>query len=227
MKKLIISDVLVDMDGTISKIESTDFILDTLQEILIEKDKISSVKANKIITETIKKKKHLADYWKKFALAEELGVPEQELWERVVLWLKGNSCCYPDAIDMVKNLYKKKLNLHLATNARDPWLRARLIFCGLGNEKGPHYFKNLFNRDSGFTEKNNPGYYRKVLQKLEVNPEYVLMVGDSIEQDLYHAHSGGIKNVVIIHRAQKEKIIVSDAIYVNDLRVVLELIKVV
>jgi len=44
-----------------------------------------------------------------------------------------------------------------------------------------------------------------------------MMIGDSLEQDLYNANSAGIKNVVIVDRSQRKDILKTDAIYVNSL----------
>lgn len=41
--------------------------------------------------------------------------------------------------------------------------------------------------------KADPSYYQKITDKLNVNPEQVTMVGDSLERDVHQALKVGIK----------------------------------
>jgi FMN phosphatase YigB (HAD superfamily) len=80
---------------------------------------------------------------------------------------------------------------HLATNAEDSTeaqIRLALKRAGLSE-----YIGHVFCRENLDVRKADPSYYQKITDKLNVNPEQVTMVGDSLERDVHQALKVGIK----------------------------------
>ena len=80
---------------------------------------------------------------------------------------------------------------HLATNAEDSTeaqIRLALKRAGLSE-----YIGHVFCRENLDVGKADPSYYQKITDKLNVNPEQVTMVGDSLERDVHQALKVGIK----------------------------------
>lgn len=82
---------------------------------------------------------------------------------------------------------------HLATNAEDSTesqIRLALQRAGLSG-----YIEHIFCRENLGVGKTDPSYYQKITDKLKVNPQYITMVGDSLERDVHQALRAGIKAV--------------------------------
>ena len=80
---------------------------------------------------------------------------------------------------------------HLATNAEDSTetqIRLALKRAGLSE-----YIQNIFCRENLGIGKTDPSYYQKITDKLNVNPEHITMVGDSLERDVHPALNVGLK----------------------------------
>jgi HAD superfamily hydrolase (TIGR01549 family) len=66
------------------------------------------------------------------------------------------------------------------------------------------YFNRVFwSYDVGLI-KTNPQMFKQVLQELELSPEEVVMVGDSIESDMLPAQNAGIKTLLIDRKNSRE-----------------------
>ena len=82
---------------------------------------------------------------------------------------------------------------HLATNAQDSseaQIRLALKRAGL-NE----YIEHIFCCENLGVGKTDPSYYPSITDKLKVSPEYITMVGDSLERDVQQALKAGLKTV--------------------------------
>jgi FMN phosphatase YigB (HAD superfamily) len=82
---------------------------------------------------------------------------------------------------------------HLATNAQDSTeaqIRLALKRGGLSD-----YIEHIFCRANLGVGKTSPDYFGKIVERLNVNPEHVTMVGDSFERDVQQALKVGIKAV--------------------------------
>lgn len=82
---------------------------------------------------------------------------------------------------------------HLATNAEDSTesqIRLALQRAGLSD-----YINHIFCRENLGVGKTNPSYYLKITAKLDVSPESITMVGDSLERDVHQALKAGLKAV--------------------------------
>lgn len=220
-----ISDILVDLDDTISPFNGKDYFWDGLIQMLIEKFEISSVEAKNRMAEYSNQDKSLEDPNNIYRLCVKFGISPDELWNRSMRYLEKNSFHYPDAVEMVKTMHARGFRLHLATNRFGLWLDTRLAAAGLGNKNGSQYFSHYFTSKHGYGCKLDNDYYSKILATLGVPASNVLMTGDSLEQDLYNANKSGIENVAIIDRAQHKRMVVSDAIYINSLMVLPEILE--
>jgi putative hydrolase of the HAD superfamily len=82
---------------------------------------------------------------------------------------------------------------HLATNAQDSTeVQIRL---GLKRAGLSEYISLIFCRENLGVGKTDPSYYQKITDKLNVNPEHITMVGDSLERDVHQALKAGLKAV--------------------------------
>lgn len=99
----------------------------------------------------------------------------------------------PNVEKMLKVL-TKKADCYLATNAKDS--NKQNIMEAL-QRVGLHvYFKDIFcYREIGFA-KPSKEYYNKVLQKLNLKSEDVIMTGDNLENDVFGAEDNGIEAIL-------------------------------
>jgi putative hydrolase of the HAD superfamily len=82
---------------------------------------------------------------------------------------------------------------HLATNAEDSTesqIRLALKRAGLSE-----HINHIFCRENLGVGKTDVSYYQKITDKLNVNPDQLTMVGDSLERDVHQALKAGIKAV--------------------------------
>ena len=82
---------------------------------------------------------------------------------------------------------------HLATNAGDSTeaqIRLALIRVGLSE-----HINHIFCRENLGVGKTDPSYYQKITGMLNVNPDQVTMVGDSLQRDVHQALKAGLKAV--------------------------------
>jgi putative hydrolase of the HAD superfamily len=82
---------------------------------------------------------------------------------------------------------------HLATNAQNSTegqIRLALKTAGLSE-----HINHIFCRENLGVGKTDVSYYQKITDKLNVNPDQVTMVGDSLERDVHQALKAGIKAV--------------------------------
>lgn len=80
---------------------------------------------------------------------------------------------------------------HLATNAQDSsqaQIRLALKRAGLSE-----YIEHIFCSENLGVGKTDAGYYPAIAAKLDVPPEYITMVGDSLERDVHQAVKAGLK----------------------------------
>jgi HAD superfamily hydrolase (TIGR01549 family) len=127
------------------------------------------------------------------AVAENFSIDmTKSLTERLVgLWNKNKilSKPFPEAIDCLESL--KEYKLILAANMD---CFSKEIIQKFDLEK---YFDKIFiSCDIGYV-KNNPEFFKIILQDLKIDPEKAIVVGDSIESDMKAAQAAGIKGILI------------------------------
>jgi HAD superfamily hydrolase (TIGR01493 family) len=126
--------------------------------------------------------------------------PKDYLLEKMVgLWNKNKllSQLYPDTLEVLAEL-KSEYKLVLVSNvdcfSKDVIDRFQL-------EK--YFDLILLSCDTGLL-KNDRKFFSMVLDKLHLNAEDVLMVGDSLESDLDTAKASGIRGVLIDRHNKRE-----------------------
>ncbi|MCS7106104.1 MAG: TIGR02253 family HAD-type hydrolase [Candidatus Aenigmarchaeota archaeon] len=108
---------------------------------------------------------------------------------------------YPKVKATLKKLRKLGLKLVIVTDA--PKLKAYQRVLGLGIDE---YFDFLIGKEDTGKEKASLEPLKLALRKLELEPEEVLLVGDSIERDIKPAKKLGIKTVLAKYgQERKEK----------------------
>lgn len=229
-----VSDVLIDIDGTICN-GSTGDPYGSLIHTVMDKLNLTYIKAaneirnelrGNISMEEIKIKAADGDLDMLFVIAAKLKIKKEALWNTILADAKINS--FSDAAYMVKELYKKGFNLHIASWNRGWQFLVKLGCAGLCNLNGSPYFKNIFNEDVMRHKKEENRaveYYSELLKKLRRPLNKIIMIGDWEAVDLYPAVKAGIKNIIIVRRGQKEKIKILDAVYVNSLKIVPDILK--
>jgi FMN phosphatase YigB (HAD superfamily) len=110
----------------------------------------------------------------------------------------GPMCDWPEVqvVDGAKACLKRlsqHAQCHLATNAEDSTeaqIRLALQIAGLSE-----YIERIFCLENLGVSKTDLSYYPKITDKLNVNPQHITMVGDSLERDVHQALRSGIKAV--------------------------------
>jgi len=110
----------------------------------------------------------------------------------------GSMCDWPQihAVEGAKACLQRlshHAQCHLATNAEDSTeaqIRLALKRAGLSE-----HINHIFCRENLGVGKTDVSYYQKITDKLNVNPDQVTMVGDSLERDVHQALKAGIKAV--------------------------------
>ncbi|MFT2092735.1 HAD family hydrolase [Paraglaciecola sp. 2405UD69-4] len=106
----------------------------------------------------------------------------------------------PGAVACLERL-SQQANCHLATNAADSSeaeIRLALTRAGLSG-----YLTHIFCRENLGVGKTDPSYYQKIVNKLGVNREQVIMVGDSLERDVLPAMDAGIQAIWFNHQRKQ------------------------
>jgi HAD superfamily hydrolase (TIGR01493 family) len=134
-------------------------------------------------------------------MCEEFHLPPKEyLLEKLVgLWNKNKllSQLYPDTLQVLEELkenYKLVLVANIDGFSKDIIDRFKLR----------EYFDLvILSCDTGLL-KNDKAFYNDVMDKFNLDPDDLLMVGDSLESDIDTAKSVGIKGVLVDRRNKRE-----------------------
>lgn len=103
---------------------------------------------------------------------------------------------YPEVQETLEKLKTKKIKLAIISN----WQRGLKIFC---LELGIlDYFNDLFVSTELGCQKPDPGIFKTAHEKLQVAPDNILHVGDSLIDDIQGGSSAGF-NVVLLDRTNE------------------------
>ena len=221
--KISVSDVLVDVDGTLSA--SSDQFTPCLGDILIEERGLTRRESDQVIEEV--KQRHpgwegasYASPNEIFQIAHELGIAKEKLWDRGMRSLREYAVGFPDATRMVKDLHRRGFHLHIVSGNAGLTLLSKLALADLATREGSPYFEDFFNEEAIPYPKADPQYYREVLRYLKVEADDVVIIGDWEPIDLYSPLEAGLKNIILVRRGRPQKIFMRDCIYVNSLDLV-------
>jgi len=231
MKKypvIVVKNVLIDMDGTLTETEKessyyndiveNDYLTGILADIIIRKEEISFREAIEKIIKNKEENVCLFDIAKK-----KFAISEKEYFEKIVLWHKKCLHIYPDGVEMVKKLGCEGFNLYTATTNSKKVTLTKLHNAGLASQTSSPYFKDFFGGDSiKSCYKTDPEFYINILESANILPEDTVMIGDNIEADCKVPQKAGIEKSIIVDRNQREEFIVynSNNIFVNSLSLV-------
>ena len=112
----------------------------------------------------------------------------------------------PEAAELIGLLKEKGVRRVLATNPLFPEIatRQRIRWAGLE----PEDFEIITTYDNSRFCKPNPEYYRDLLDKLGLEPENCLMVGNDVDEDMLPAKKAGMQTFLLtpclINRGQRD-----------------------
>jgi len=130
---------------------------------------------------------------------ERLGVEidEQTLNYLVKLYQRISFQPYPDALDAVLKAKDLGLKTAIATTV------ARFLF-DKDLEQILGYIDFVCTGYEAGCEKSNPKMYKRILERLEVNPQEAVVIGDDIDIDIRLPNTLGIKTIMV-DRIKKSK----------------------
>ncbi|MCF2947239.1 HAD-IA family hydrolase [Paraglaciecola aquimarina] len=108
----------------------------------------------------------------------------------------GPMCDWPEvkvvegALECLKYL-NQDAQCHLATNAQDSTefqIRQALHKAGLSD-----YIQHIFCCENLGVGKSKPDYFHRIIEKLNSPAKQIMMIGDSLEKDIYPGCKAGIK----------------------------------
>jgi len=95
-----------------------------------------------------------------------------------------------NAVEVVEYLYSKGYLLCVVTNGLIKLQKPRVI-----NSKIGEYITHIMVSEEVGAHKPNPLIFTSLLNRIQLNPDNVIMVGDSIKNDIQGAKNAGIKSV--------------------------------
>jgi len=136
------------------------------------------------------------------AVCEEFGLePRGVIVEKLVgMWNKNELLAKPflETIDVLTYFKDKKIKLGLISNTPSTITRM------LDKFKLNKYFDaTIFSYDSGLL-KTEPEMFKKLIKKMKLKPEEVIMIGDSIPTDIIGASGAGIRAVLVDRRNRRD-----------------------
>jgi len=229
--------VLVDLDGTISKMPPDEWMFDVLKSMIAQKDEISEDSAYERVLKLFQNEPGRRDVRRFDHVVQATGIDLEEFETVCVNWLESNNTLFKDAVQMLQALHKTGFDLHIATNAYSPGARIRLRRCKLGPPTGLETFRNHKEMQDDVSQKfNPPPYYIAFAEKYNIdlnlavmigdNPTVAVMIGDNPTDDCKTALEHGVRFVVLVDRTQDKPIVKNStqSVIVNDLRIVPKLI---
>ena len=103
---------------------------------------------------------------------------------------EGYLISYPGVYETLEKLRRKGYKLGVLSDA--PRIQVWLRLAAMGLHKTFHFVVTF---DDTKKKKPNPATFRKAIAKLDVRPDQVIMIGDSIERDIKGARKEGMKTI--------------------------------
>jgi phosphoglycolate phosphatase-like HAD superfamily hydrolase len=220
-----IKNILIDIDNTIT--DSIDEGIDPFRqsciELMLEKNNILSIES---VGKAVDKAFETGGGLMEPALAH-LQIPLMKCWKRIVQGFEKSVSVFPDADFLLKELKKQNFDVYPATTNSSFAILAKLAVGGLAEEMKTSYFKTILGGSEVHPKgKSGPFFYTALVERLNIKPEEVLMIGDNLKADGEFALTAGIKHVVIIDRSQVEDFICDEngVLFVNSLKHVIKII---
>lgn len=145
-----------------------------------------------------------------FQLAAEHGLPLKELFRRMMKFHERLGIEVPDdAVEFLKKAKQTGFTVCTATTNSRMTALGKLAAGGMAEFEGSPYINQFFGGDVIDGGKSSPDFYRAILMKLQLPPERVVMIGDSLLADGQWAREAGIEQIVIINRYATEPLHIS------------------
>jgi putative hydrolase of the HAD superfamily len=199
--------VLFDLGGTIIKAaEPSEVQRRILQKLSINVSADDVARAEMAMQAEFDYREMIAlgsEYWLKYdmRLLEKLGIEKDKenlarkmdaLW-----WEHADLQAYPDAIETLTLLRKRKIKAGLITNAMSKDYEQILNKLNLTN-----YFHTIVGIDDSKAAKPDSKIFLYAANKLHVKPDKAIYIGDLIEIDYEGAQNAGLKPLLINRRKQ-------------------------
>lgn len=170
--------VSFDLDGTLIKNTYADKVwLEGLPKIFAQEKKISFENALQYLQNEYDKIGDNKVEWYDI----EFWFHQYQLqysWKKLLENYKKYIDTYPEVLDVLKRLYKK-YTLIIISNAKREFIKIELKETNIRK-----YFSNVFSSISDFHKvKKVTDFYSMICDKLEVNPNEIIHIGDNMEFD--------------------------------------------
>lgn len=159
----------------------------------------------------------MSHHWGLRDAADRLGVDYSETemakWERDLAVEIASIECFPETLDVLRELRKKGYAMALCSNLAKPYAAPVEALVG------KYFDVKVWSFDSGCV-KPNPRIYAKVARELDLPPHRILMSGDTEEADYLAPQKAGLR---AMHLARKASEGSRQAHQIADLRALLNL----
>lgn len=136
------------------------------------------------------------------AVCEEFRInADERVIERLVgMWNKNELLAKPflETIEVLEKLKKKGIKVALISDST-PTIKRVVEKFGLAD----YFDEMMFSFDTGLL-KTDPEMYHKLVEKLGVKPDEVVVIGDSIPTDIIGAKNAGLKTILLDRRNKRE-----------------------
>ncbi|WP_297418292.1 TIGR02253 family HAD-type hydrolase [Thermococcus sp.] len=177
--------VFFDIDGTLlTEMPLIEMFLPQVYERLSKKLGVDRERARERFLNEIFNRRETYDWhdWNFFFKLFDLDMDYGELMKRYPHKLH----VYPDTVPTLEWLKDEGYRLGVITSGPE-YQRLKLELAGLSG-----YFKVVVTREDVRAIKPEPGVFLYALERLGVDPEEAIMVGDSLSQDVYGAKNVGM-----------------------------------
>ena len=127
--------------------------------------------------------------------------PQPFILEKLVgMWNKNELLGKPflETIEVLEYLKKKKIKIGLISNTTPSITRVLEKF-----DLNKYFDATMFSYDEGLL-KTDPDMFKKLIKKLKVKPDDVIMIGDSLPTDIIGSRNAGVKSILLDRMNKRE-----------------------
>ena len=127
--------------------------------------------------------------------------PQPFILEKLVgMWNKNELLGKPflETIEVLEYLKNKKIKIGLISNTTPSITRVLEKF-----DLNKYFDATMFSYDEGLL-KTDPAMFMKLIKKLKVKPDDVIMIGDSLPTDIIGSRNAGIKSILLDRMNKRE-----------------------
>ncbi len=136
------------------------------------------------------------------AVCEDFRInPDERIIERLVgMWNKNELLAKPflETIEVLERLKKEGIKVALISDSTPTITRVVEKF-GMAD----YFDEMMFSFDTGLL-KTDPEMYQKLVEKLGVEPDEVVVIGDSIPTDVIGARNAGLRTILLDRRNKRD-----------------------